>query len=122
MTDIGINIKRMVITIVLGALAGLMCAYGTSTAPVPKEYLTMEFLVWVWYNRFILGFVLGIADHIRLLNNDIGNSAVRGAIIGAIISILMIIIPGVAAISYLFAGIVFGLLIDIIATKLAPTE
>ena len=94
----------------------------TSQAPIPSEWLTIEFLIYIFYNRLMLGFVLGISDNIKLIENKYGNSAIRRAIIGTILSVILIIIPGWAAISYLFAGTIYGIIIDMIATRFSKSE
>ena len=122
MEKIGINIFRLIIALIIGGLFGLYCAWATSTAPIPKEWLTLEFLIYIWYNRLILGFFIGIVEKIKIIENKYGNVIVRGAIIGTIISLSLVIIPGLAAISYLIAGIVYGIIIDVVVTKFGKIE
>ena len=119
---IGINSKRMIITLTLGALAGVTCAIGTLIGNNPIFQISLMYLIYLWYNRLMLGFVIGIADNVRIINHDLGNSIIRGALIGAILSIILVIIPGLAAYSFILAGVVFGIIIDLVATKLAPSE
>jgi hypothetical protein len=114
----GINTKRLIICLILGALAGLFCAFATAAS----TRVSFEYMIYIWYNRLILGFIISIAEKIKIISNKHGNSIIRGLILGIIISIILIIIPGLAAISYLFAGIIFGALIDLISTLLAPFE
>ena len=104
MEKFGIDVNRMVIALIIGAIFGIICVWGTSQAPNPGDWLTIEFLIYVWYNRLMLGFVLGISDKIEIIKSKYGNSALRGALIGTILSIILVIIPGWVAISYLFAG------------------
>ena len=122
MEKFGINVNRMTIALVIGALFGIFCAWATSNAPIPAQWLTVEFLIYIWYNRLILGFVLGISDNIKIIKSKYGNSIVRGAIIGTIVSVILVIIPGWPAISYLFAGTIYGIVIDLIATKFGKSE
>jgi len=114
----GLNIKRLMICLIFGALAGLYCAFATAAF----NRASLEYLIYIWYNRLILGFVISIADKITIIKNKRGNSIIRGAVIGGLLSIIVVIIPGLAAISYLFVGILFGALIDLIATLLAPPQ
>ncbi|MBD3253484.1 MAG: hypothetical protein GF383_00245 [Candidatus Lokiarchaeota archaeon] len=122
MKKLGIDIVRMAICLVLGAIAGVICAIGTATAPIPAELRTIEFLLYVWYNRLMLGFILGFADNITIIKNDYGNVIIRGAVIGGVFSLLMVIPAGISAISYLYAGIIFAIIIDLIATKFGGSE
>lgn len=118
MENYGINTKRLIICLVLGAITGLFCAFATAAT----NKVSIEFMIYIWYNRLILGFVISIADKIKIIKNERGNSIIRGVILGILISMILIIIPGLAAISYLFAGIIFGALIDLISTLLAPSH
>ena len=117
MEKFGININRMIIALALGTLFGAFCAWATSTAPIPAEWLTIEFLIYIWYNRLILGFIIAYADDIIFIENKYGNAAIRGAILGTILSVILVIIPGLPAISYLWAGTLYGIIIDLVATK-----
>ena len=122
MEKFGIDIKRMITALIIGAIFGAICAWATSTAPIPEEWLTIEFLIYVWYNRLILGFIVGYAENIKLIKSKYGNAAIRGAILGTILSVILVIIPGLPAISYLWAGTVYGIIIDIVATKFSKLD
>ena len=108
----------MIISLILGALGGVYCVIATAAF----NRVSIKFLVYIWYNRVILGFVIGIADNIILFKNKYGNPIIRGAVIGLILGIILIIIPGLAAISYLITGIIFGALFDLIATQMTPSQ
>lgn len=118
MEKFGINIKRMIICLILGALAGVYCAFASAAF----NRISISYMIYLWYNRLILGFVISIAENITIINNKRGNSVIRGALIGFIISLIIIIISGLAAISYLIVGIIFGALIDLLATLLASSQ
>jgi hypothetical protein len=122
MEKFGIDLNRMLIALGLGAIFGAFCAWATSTAPIPAEWLTIEFLIYIWYNRLILGFIIGYAEKIKFIESKYGNAAIRGAILGTILSVILIIISGLPAISYLFAGTIYGIIIDVIATKFSKPE
>lgn len=121
MEKFGIEINRLIIAIALGALFGALCAWATSTAPIPAEWLTIEFLVYIWYNRLILGFMIAYADNLKFIKNKYGNAAIRGAILGTLLSVILVIIPGLSAISYLWAGTLYGIIIDLVATKFSKS-
>ena len=119
---IGINVKRMIITLILGLLAGIICAGGTVMGNNPNFQITIAYIIYLVYNRIILGFIIGLVENLKIIKHENGNSVVRGAVLGAIVSIILVIIPGLVAISFIIAGIVFGIIIDLIATMLCPTE
>ena len=90
MEKFGIDIKRMMIALIIGAIFGAFCAYGTSTAPIPAEWRTVEFLIYIWYSRLMLGFIIGYAESIKFIESKYGNAAIRGAILGTIISVSLV--------------------------------
>ncbi|MGB2698322.1 MAG: hypothetical protein WBD28_10755 [Candidatus Zixiibacteriota bacterium] len=110
------NPKRVIIATVVGALCGLFCAWGTSQIKDPSFPVTTGLLVSVFYNRLLIGFFVGVADNIKL------HSVIRGAFIGAIITMAMSIIPIIdgqvmGGIMFLIPGIIYGILADVIATR-----
>jgi hypothetical protein len=102
------NVKRLVIATILGILCGLFCMYGTMTK-FPGEFGTLM-LIGIVYNRALIGIVIGIADNIDL------PPALRGAIIGVVVSMAMAIFD--AAWIVVGFGLVYGVLIDVVTTKL----
>jgi len=110
------NGKRLLIAIIVGVLAGVFCAYGTSQLKDATFSITTGLLASVFYNRVLIGFVVGIADNINL------NPVVRGAIIGAIVTMAMSIYSivdgqitgGLVLIGF---GVVYGIIADVLATK-----
>ena len=116
------KIKRMIIALVVSGLFGIYCSYATyeylKTAEIPGLIVTMEYLFTIFYNRLILGFVVGFAENISVIKKRLLNSIVRGAIIGAIIS-LGISFYGFFTGSYTFIlfGILYGAVTDLLATK-----
>ena len=102
------NVKRLVIATILGILCGLFCTYGTITK-FPGEFGTLM-LIGIVYNRALIGIVIGIADNIDL------HPALRGAVIGVVVSMAMAIFD--AAWVVVGFGLVYGVLIDVVTTKL----
>ena len=121
MNDIGINAKRMVISLILGTIAGLICAGGTSILQPITYPIGVPLILFIIYNRVILGLVIGLVDEIKILDHDTVNPILRGAIFGALISTIMIILPELASINFFAVGILFGVLIDLIASKIAQS-
>lgn len=108
------NVKRLVIATILGILCGLFCMYGT-IAKFPGEFGTFM-LIGIVYNRALIGIVIGIADNIDL------HPALRGAILGVVVSMAMAIFSGDSdssgALIVLAFGLVYGVLIDVVTSKL----
>lgn len=103
------NLRRVAISTVLGAAAGAICAYGSATS-VPS--LTLPILASIFYDRLLLGFVVGIADGIDV------RPAMRGLVLGLVVSALIAIPSGLEGGAILMAaGAVYGLVIDILASR-----
>ena len=115
----GINTKRMIICLVLGAIAGVLCAGGTAML---NPGISVSYLFHIWYLRLVLGIVIGLIGGIELIESDLINSIIRGAIFGIILSIPYLMIPVPTVTNYPIAGVVFGIFIDLISSKLAPEE
>ncbi|WP_455276710.1 hypothetical protein [[Eubacterium] cellulosolvens] len=109
------NIKRMLISLVVSALCGVFCAYGTSTVEIPGFEVTMPYLLTIFYNRLLMGFVIGLAGSVRILKKESFNSIIRGIVIGAIISVGISFYGG--GFAFIGAGILYGALTDFLATR-----
>ena len=118
------NVKRFSIALILGAIAGFLCAYGTKMAVAEGTLdlkLTDGILASVFYNRLLIGMVIGIAGGLSL------TAWLRGLIIGVIVSLAMGITPLVdgnlhGMLVIVGAGAVYGLIIDFIASKISRKE
>ncbi len=102
-------VKRLIIATILGILCGIFCMYGT-IAKFPEFAADTLFLAGIVYNRTLIGIVIGIADNIDL------HPALRGAVIGVVVSMAMAIFD--AAWILLGFGLVYGVLIDVVTSKL----
>lgn len=100
--------KRLAIATILGILCGLFCMYGAMTM-FPGEFGTLA-LIGIVYNRALIGIVIGISDNIY------PPPALRGAVIGVVVSMAMAIFD--AAWIVVGFGLVYGVLIDVVTTKL----
>jgi hypothetical protein len=109
------NKKRLVIALIVSGLFGLFCAYGTSTVEIEGFEITLAYLLTIFYARLLIGFFVGIGEHIQLLKNTYQNAALRGALFGLIASIVIAFYGG--GVILVSAGIVYGILTDLIATR-----
>lgn len=101
--------KRLSLSIVLGALLGVLCIIGVGTRiPVISNEV---FFIAIWYNRVIIGLVIGLAGRIKL------NTYLRGAMLGLVVSFAFLLSTVFRDIMSFFAGIAYGLIIDYVATK-----
>jgi len=110
--------KRIAIATAIGLLCGLFCAYGTIGIgeSKPELVITTGLLALIVYNRILIGLFIGVGDNIPL------HPVIRGALIGAIISLAMAIMSmidtgltdGLTLIAF---GVVYGIIADVVATR-----
>ncbi len=110
---------RTLISAGLGAILGVFCIIGVSQR-IPVVILTSSsiYLLGAWYNRLIMGIMIGLAGEFHFLNEKyhILESIIRGTIIGAIISVSFSFLSQLPTWTYFFAGIAYGLVIDLVST------
>ncbi len=104
-------VKRLIIATILGILCGLFCMYGT-IFKFPEFAADTLFLIGIVYNRALIGVVIGIADNIDL------HPALRGAVIGVVVSMAMAIFSAEGMFVLLGFGLVYGVLIDVVTSRL----
>jgi hypothetical protein len=109
------NIKRLLIALIIAALFGLFCAYGTSTVEIEGLEIKLPYLLTIFYARLLIGFFVGIADNIEIIKSKYKNAAVRGALFGLIASIIISFYGGGEF--FIIFGIVYGVITDLIATR-----
>lgn len=109
------KIKRMVISLTVAALFGIFCAYGTSTVEIPGFEITIPYLLTIFYGRLLLGLVIGLSGDIKLTKKESLNSIIRGAIMGAIVSVGISFYGG--ALPFIGFGLIYGAITDFLATR-----
>jgi hypothetical protein len=108
------NNKRLIISLLTGAVLGILCILGVNTR---LGFSGNElFILSTWINRVILGLVIGLAPFYKIKKNT-KNVLLRGAILGLIITGSFFIATDFKDLLGFFAGIVYGIFIDFIATK-----
>lgn len=108
------NNKRLIIAIATGAILGIFCIIGVS---IRLGFTGNElFILATWVNRVIMGLVIGLAPYYKIKNNT-KNILFRGAFLGFIISGSFYLATDFKDTPGFIAGIVYGIIIDYIATK-----
>lgn len=104
--------KRMKICLTAGALLGVVCIAGASV----RSGFQSEpyFLFSLWYNRVILGLVIGLADK----GLKLPNAVVRGAVLGLLVSFAFYSSVGFTDTVSFLAGILYGVMIEYVAFKM----
>lgn len=103
--------RRMVVSLAAGALLGVVCIVGAS---VRSGFgLEATYLFAFWYNRLLMGFVIG------LLNSRPGLPVVlyRGALIGLLVSFAFYSAIGFGDPVGFIAGIIYGVIIEYFAFR-----
>ncbi|MBE0526360.1 MAG: hypothetical protein IH631_05420 [Candidatus Thorarchaeota archaeon] len=112
--------RRIGVAIIIGALLGVLCIIGVGSR-IPGNYSNVVYLTAVWYNRVIMGLMVGFAGGITIIKSDkeknFVNAIVRGLIIGVIVSSATLFLSE-TILDWLgwLAGIAYGPIIDVIAT------
>ena len=104
--------RRMLVCIVAGALLGVICIIGAQL----RSGFTYEayYLFAFWFNRLLMGIVIGLAWGRLNTLQAIG----RGAILGLLVSFAFYSSTGFADIIGFIAGILYGVIIEYVALRL----
>lgn len=104
--------KRLIVAIITGAVLGVFCIIGASVRYGSQAAPAM--LASLWYNRLIMGFVIGLYSKAQSLSK----AMLRGAVTGLLISFAFFLSGGMSDYVSFLVGIVYGLIIELTAYKL----
>lgn len=105
--------NRLLICTTGGIIAGIICSAGGLLSGNIAEF-TFFSLAGTFFNRVMLGFVLGIS---RLRMNYLLHGILIGFLVSFVISISFLENNLTGFLFFTVAGIVYGLLIELFATK-----
>ena len=110
----GEDMKRIVIAILFGLVAGVLCATGGFSAGIFK--FSVITLIWVLLNRAVMGFAIG-ASGLKL--HWAWNGIVMGLVVGSIFSYSLFMNggSGILPLVNFFVNGLFGLMIEFFTTK-----
>jgi uncharacterized membrane protein len=98
--------KRMKVALIGGALLGLLCVVG---AYIRSGYTASPgFVFSLWYNRVIIGLVVGAP----WLKTDRSKALIRGALLGLMVSFAFYSSTGFEDHVSFFAGILYGVILE----------
>ncbi len=106
--------KRLLISVLSGAILGVFCVLGASYR-LEGQYNQL-LLFSLWYNRVLLGLVIGLAGELTLFQGKL-NSLVRGALLGLVLSAPFFFTTGASDWVSFLAGPVYGMIIELILTR-----
>lgn len=96
-----------------GAVLGVFCIIGASARSGNQS--DAGFLFSLWYNRLLMGLVIGLA----LGNLSLPKAIGRGAFLGLMVSFAFYCSTGFTDVVSFLAGIAYGMIIEYIAFKLS---
>jgi len=108
--------RRLWISLIAGAILGVVCILGALVRSGFKS--DAVFLFALWYNRVIMGLVIGAAWKRLTLPLTIA----RGAVLGLLVSFAFYSSTGFGDIVSFLAGIVYGVIIEFVAFKFSPVR
>jgi hypothetical protein len=98
--------RRMAVSLIAGAILGVVCIVGATIRA--GGGLGAVFLFAFWYNRVLLGFVIGLLDG----QNKLPYLLARGAVVGLVVSFAFYSSIGFGDPVGFIAGIIYGVLIE----------
>jgi hypothetical protein len=98
--------KRMIYGIALGGILGIVCILGASFR-MPGE-LSSVYLLSFWFNRVLMGLVIGLFPRPRQLHVGL----VRGLVLGALVSFAFYSATEFLDLMGFMAGLVYGCIIE----------
>jgi FtsH-binding integral membrane protein len=104
--------KRAVIGLLSGTVLGVFCIFGVKSRM--GDQVTGLFVFATWFNRLVMGMMIGFYSPI---SSKITQSALRGALLGLIVSFSLYVATDCIDLPGFIAGIFYGVIIDIICTK-----
>ena len=103
--------KRMKVSLLAGAALGVVCIIGALVRSGGGS--GAGFLFALWFNRLLMGMVIGLMEDIK----ETPRLILRGAVTGLLVSFAFYSADGFGdAVSFL-AGIVYGIIIELAARK-----
>ncbi|WP_205216243.1 hypothetical protein [Acetobacterium bakii] len=108
--------KRLKVSLITGAVLGVFCIIG---ALVRFGFQIENYLLFsLWYNRLLMGLVIGLP----WAHTTIPKLLARGAVLGLIVSFAYYSSTGFADIVSFLAGIVYGMIIEYVAFMFTNAE
>lgn len=102
------NKKRLITAILFGAILGVFCIIGASVRFQFER--DMFYLSSLWYNRVIMGLIIGLTPK---SGSNIA-TAFRGALLGTVVSFAFYLGTGMVDHTSFVAGIIYGVIIALI--------
>ncbi len=105
--------KRMIVALLAGALLGVVCILGASLRY--QGSLEVSYLFAFWFNRLLMGFVIGVIDWPISLSKRLA----RGAIVGLFVSFAFYSATDFMDLTGFLVGAVYGVIIEYVTFRFA---
>jgi NhaP-type Na+/H+ and K+/H+ antiporter len=105
------NKKRMLITLITGAILGIFCVIGANVRYGGE--LSNIYVFAFWFNRLLMGFVFGLL----VTKLPLKLKLVRGLAVGLLISFAFYSATEFLDVTGFIAGGVYGIIIEYVAHK-----
>lgn len=103
--------KRLIISIITGSILGVFCIIGATLRST--ETLSTAYLFSFWFNRVILGLVIGLLG-IKL---TLPKRLIRGLLLGLLVSFAFYSSTEFSDLMGFLAGGIYGIIIEFVAYK-----
>ncbi len=103
--------KRLTVSLLMGAILGVFCIIGAYVRFGPEREVFLLFSL--WYNRLLMGLLIGLP----LAKVSLSKAIIRGAILGCAVSFAYYSATGFSDHMSFVAGIVYGMIIEAVAFK-----
>ena len=103
--------KRLIVTLITGALLGVVCIIGAQLRY--DGVLKTSYLISFWFNRVLMGLVIGLISS----NTSLLKRLLRGLIVGLLISFAFYSATEFMDLTGFLVGGVYGVIIEFVAYK-----
>lgn len=108
--------KRLKVSLVTGILLGVVCIIGASLRSGFQSDIT--FLFALWYNRLLMGLLIGLPWP----QTGLPKAILRGAVLGLLVSFAFYSVDGFGDIVSFLAGVAYGMIIEAFAFKFGAVK
>jgi len=104
--------KRLIVSLITGAILGIFCIVGASLRSI--ETLSAAYLFSFWFNRVVLGLVIGLLGTKLAITKRL----LRGLVVGLFISLAFYSATEFNDLTGFLAGGVYGVIIEYVTYKI----
>lgn len=110
------NKKRVLAGLLVGMVLGVICIIGARVRGGGEH--PVHYLIGFWYNRVIMGVLIGLLPTCK----DVRRRLVRGAVVGLAVSLAFYISTGFADVIGFLVGAVYGIILETVLWRVAQPQ